>query len=185
MNEKEYSEKTQVGKGFHVRTILNFQADDRVKMIYERYRSGRTIIMDDLEYLLWKNPEAFEKLAKSMLRPKSHKGFDFSAIEAGNTSYINDGVDTNAQEGQFIDYSCASMEGLPVETEINISNIIASVRATIENMSTKELNEISRNVYEPLELLKRIAVLKELDDSPMDEKVIYTYKLKKEIDISI
>jgi hypothetical protein len=77
------------------------------------------------------------------------------------------------------------MEGLPVETVVNIPDILASVRAIIGNMSTKELNEISRNVYEPLELLKRIAVLKELDDSPTDGKVIYTYKPEKEIDISV
>jgi hypothetical protein len=140
--------------------------------------------MDDLEYLLWKNPEAFEKIARSILRPKNKDGFDFSSIEVGNTNYINNGMDATLQEGQFVDYT-SSMEGLPVETVVNIPDILASVRAIIGNMSTKELNEISRNVYEPLELLKRIAVLKELDDSPTDGKVIYTYKPEKEIDISV
>lgn len=184
MNERETSEKQRSDRASHINEKLNFHTDERVKMIYERYHSGRTIIMDDLQYLLWKNPEAFEKIARSILRPKSKNGFDFSSIEVGNTSYINDGVNTNTQEGQFIDYT-SSMEGLPVETVVNVPDIIASVRAIIENMSTQELNEISRNVYEPLELLKRIAVLKELDDSPMDGKVIYTYKPEKEIDISV
>lgn len=183
MNDREKNEKTNIRKNPNIRELLSVETDERVKMIYERYHAGKTIIMDDLKYLLMKNPEAFEKLARSIIQVKKGKEFSFEDIDFGNSTYEKKSIDSTKDEGDYINFT--DNEGIPTETIVNISNIMASVKSIIENMSEKELKEISKNVYEPLELIKRIAVLKELEDKSSDEKVMYTYDNEKDFDISV
>lgn len=178
MSAKE--EKPHIERKSHIRENITYESDERVKMIYERYHTGRAIIMDDLEYLLLKNPEAFEKIARSILRPKSEKGFNFGSIDIGNSTYVKKSVESETEQQNIIDYT--SSEGMPSETVVNVSDIMTSLKSIIEHMSEKELQDISQNIYDPLELIKRIAVLNDI--SP-DEKVLYTYAKDKDFDISV
>lgn len=183
MSDREKNVNIHIEKNPHIHEKLIFETDERVKMIYERYRTGRTIIMDDLKYMLLKNPEAFEKITRSIIQSKSGKEFSFESINIGNNAYEKKNIDSTNEDGNSINFT--SSEGTPVETVVNVSDIMTSVRSIIENMSEKELMEISKNVYDPLELIKRIAVLKELEDTPLDKKDIYTYAQEKEFDISV
>jgi len=167
----------------HIHENLNLESDERVRMIYERFHTGRTLIMDDLKYLLMKNPEAFEKLAKSLVRPKSKEGFDFTSIEVENKDYAGKNADGTVPEGSCIDYTVH--EEVPVEAPVDINALMASVKSVIENMSDEELKNMSRNVYDPLELLKRIAVLRQLEEKPLEEKMMNNYLTDKDFDVSI
>ncbi len=183
MSDREKNEKMNLSKNPYIREILNVESDAKVKMIYERYRTGKTIIMDDLKYLLMKNPEAFEKIAKHIAQSNSGREFNFGSIEFDTRPNSPKREDDTVVEGNYINF--IPSEETQGETIVNISNIMASVKSVIENMSAEELKEISRNVYEPLELIKRIAVLKELEDKSTDEKAMYTYDNEKDFDISV
>jgi hypothetical protein len=175
MNGKEKYSKLQES--------LNSYTDDRIKMIYERFHNGRTLIMDDLKYLLEKNPEAFEKLVGSIIRSKGNEDYSLSAIPTGNTEYVKENSNAFVQEGTFVDY--ASSQEDSSRNSANITEIMASVRSVLESMSDVELRDISRNVYEPLELLKSIALLKQLEDTPIEDRVMNQYVAEKDFDISI
>ncbi|MFA9376083.1 MAG: hypothetical protein ACERKZ_04940 [Lachnotalea sp.] len=183
MNDRDKNNVKHMEQISNIHETNHIESDAREKMIYERYHSGKTIIMDDLKYILLKNPEAFEKLAKSIAFSNSGKNFSFKPNILGDRTSTNKSLDSIEEDVRKRDYP--EGEIISINPNTNITDIMTSVRSILENMSEKELKDISKNIYEPLELLKRIAVLKDLEDVPADKKVQYTYAQNNEIDISM
>jgi hypothetical protein len=182
MHARKENEKSHK-RNPYIRENPNFQSDERVNIIYERYHAGKTIIMDDLKYLLLKNPEAFEKIVRSIIRPKSEKGFNFGSIGIEKGTYMKKSENTEKIQQNYIDYTSGG--STQIETIANISDIMSTVKSIFDNMSKKELLDISQNIYDSQELMKRISVLNDWNDILPYEKVMNTYVQDKEFDISV
>ena len=180
MSAREKSEKTQMVRNPNIFEQINHQSDKRVKMIYDRYRTGKSIIMDDLKYLWLKDPEGCEKIARSIVEgqtvkePENKPNYLIS-IENGKKIVEN----TNDQQ-DYMDYK-SGLE-TPIDTLKNVLDTITKVKLMIDNMSEKERMDILRNLNETPELQILTNKMKYWDDAFSDKMLIYTYDVEKEFD---
>ena len=76
MNKKGHSNQLQNIINRNVYGRINPQSDKRINMIYDRYQSGKSIIIDDLRYLWLKDPKGFEQLTRNIVEGNKSKGFE-------------------------------------------------------------------------------------------------------------
>lgn len=177
MSIRGKSEKTQIEIKPHVYEQINPQLN-RVKAIYDRYHTGKSIIMDDLQYLWSKDPEGCVKLARSIIDSKIDKGLE---IESGNMiSYVDSIKYTESTDEQVNCIDHKTSIDTPMDTLKNVHEIMASVKLMVEKMSENELLDMLKNLNEELELKKLNNNMKYWDDTFVDKMVMYTYDVEKE-----
>lgn len=172
MSIRDNNEKTQMEMNPRIYGQINHMQDNKVKMIYHRYRMGKTIIMDDLKYLCLRDPEGCDKLAKNIIEP--------------NTDIVLK-VNTMNKEKDSTELSNSLAYKSDVVTSIdtlkNIPEIMTSVKSMIEKMNEKEREDISKNLYDILELKKLTKKMKYWDDTFLNKMGIYSNDGKNEYDI--
>jgi hypothetical protein len=171
MSIREKNEEIQVIMNPYLYEQMNSQEDLRVKMIFDRYRSGRSIILDDLQYLWLKDPEGCKKLARNII--ESRTGSESKTVSSNiNIDYINQNSENSTDQPDYMNYS--SGLDTPTDTSDNIPGIMTSVKSIIEKMSKREQMDILKNLNGDLEL-KRLNNMKFWEDSFVDKMVMYTY----------
>ena len=183
MSIREKSEKTQINIKPHSYEQKNPQPDIRVKIIYERYRTGRTIILDDLRYLWLEDPEGCEKLARSIIEPKTDKGLETEPNIMVSIEYVKESSESTNEQLNHIDY--VSSSDIPVDTLKNAQEIMNSIKLMMEKMSESELKDMLDNLNETLELKKLNNKMEYWDDVFAHKILTYSINLKKEIDILV
>lgn len=182
MNNREYSDKIQMEMNPNHYDHINYNPDNRVKMIYNRYRMGKTIIMDDLKYLWSKDPEGCDKLAKSIVESNTVKVLEVTTNNSINNEDGNMSTD-NTKEEQSNYIEDRTDTGTLLQTVKFMPEIIGSVKLMIEKMSENERKDISKNLYDWIELKKLTHKMKYWDDTFLDKMTMYTYDGKNDYDI--
>ncbi|MDF2543925.1 MAG: hypothetical protein K0S47_3643 [Herbinix sp.] len=179
MSTREKSEINQFTKKINDQT--NNQTDKRVKMIYDRYHSGKSIIMDDLQYLWMKDPEGCKKLAKSIVESKVDQVRETESNTLMNGVYVEKSIETGNEKRNYIEYHTTF--DTPADSLDNIAENITSVKLMLENMSESELLEMMNHLNEAVELKKLTNKMKYWDDNFTDKMIQYTYEDMKEFNI--
>ena len=148
--------------------------DRKASMIYERYRTGKTIILDDLRYLLWKDPEGCVKLMKSIVETKVGTVPEGDVPDATNTESLDMNAPNPPIQKSYTDRSKELSEVL--ET-------MQSLRKLLNRMNEKEQLDMLENLNEETELKRFSKNMKYWEDTFTDNIVRYTYEEQKEFDI--
>lgn len=181
MNTRERSENTQVQTKPGSYEKINPNLDRRVQMIYERYRTGKAIIMDDLRYLWSKDPESCDKLAKSIINAKTSKGLEIKSDQIISIGYADKYTKSTNEQQKHIDY--ISSADTPIESFNNVQETMKSVKLIIERMNESERIDMLKNLNESLALTNLANNMKYWDDTFTDKMVKYTYEEEKEFNI--
>ena len=181
MSIKGKSEITHIKIDPQIYLQINPQVDKRVQMIYDRYRTGKSIILDDLRYLFLRDPEGCKKLAKSIIEAKNGKEQE---SEPGNVVSIGYKKINSEKANEQRNY----IENISINSDTSndsIHNVLitmSSVKSLIENMSENELMDMMNNLNEAIELKKLASQMKYWEDEFIDKMVAYTYEEEKEFD---
>lgn len=152
--------------------------DKRVKMIYDRYRTGRSITLNDLQYLWLKDPESCSKLVSSIAEPKSVKGIRLKLNHKASNGYVEKNKESKENQKNYIEYISSS--DTPMVSLTDIRETMFSVKSMIENMSESERMELLNNVNDE-SVLKRVTnKMKYWDDAFIFKMVSYSYVDEKE-----
>lgn len=181
MNTRVKNEKTQVQMKSGSDERINPNLDRRVQMIYDRYRTGKAIIIDDLKYLWSKDPEGCEKLARSIINAKTGKSPEPQPNAIVSYSKGNSFIENTKEQQNYIDYR--SSADTPVESFHNVQETMKSVKLIIERMNENERMDMLKNLNESLTLSNLANNMKYWDDSFTDKMVMYTYEEEKEFNI--
>lgn len=181
MNTYIMNEKTQVHTDPRSSERINPNLDRRVQMIYERYSTGKTIIMDDLYYLWSKDPEGCDKLARSIVDTKIDKHMEGKPNNLVNVAYVDRSIKSTKEQENHIDY--VSSPDAPVDNFKQIQDTMKSVKLIIERMNESERMDMLKNLNESFPLTELANNMKYWDDSYTDKMVMYTYKEEKEFSI--
>ena len=175
MSAKGINDKTRDSKY----TIIDFKGnpltDHRAKMIYQRYRTGKSIILEDLTYLLRHDIEGYHELAKYIItqvigkevKSESYDHYEIMIRKADNS---------NNQSKNLV-YS--SLSDVPVNSNQDISGIMASAKSKIEALSDQELSALLHSLNDETKLKCSIKRMKYWDDEVVDKMVVYTYEEEK------
>ncbi len=154
--------------------------DKRVKMIYDRYRTGRLITLNDLQYLWLKDPESCNKLAKSIAESKSVKGIRLKLKNKVTSGYVEKSKESIEEQKNSIDY--ISSPEAPMVSLNDIRKTMFSVKSMLENMSESERKDLLNNFNDELELKKVTNKMKYWDDAFVFKMVSYSYDDETEFD---
>lgn len=153
--------------------------DRRAKMIYERYQSGRPIIMDDLKYLYKKDPEGCDTLVKHIIDPMHQKDQDLIASDKELSLYQSSSLSITNQQTE-IEY-----KGITVKPNRNIDNIMEAlylVKMMLKQGDNDQLELL--NIHnESTKLATLIQKMNHWDDMFSEQLVRYTYEAEKEFNI--
>lgn len=167
------SGKKQMVTNLHNDEPIKIQPDQKVKMIYERFHNGKSLIMDDLKYLLKKDPEGFERLTESILKPfigfekETNIEITIQSLLKNQQNRINDSIDFHE----------------PAASSNNIQQAINIMKTIIKKMSEPERMELISNLNEASELMKISDKINLFDDMVEEKLAKYTYYLEEDFNM--
>jgi hypothetical protein len=176
--------------------LINYElisADMRIKMIYNRFRNGKSITLDDIKYLWLKDLEGFEKLGRNILEIKIEKEReneldnkqdfeqDMKLISMDSAGYEKINIENTEEYEDNLD----SLEDsdISIFSVKNVIEAITSLKSLIGKMSENELLDMLKNLNEAQEMKKLAREMKLWDDRLVEKMVIYTYEQEKEFDM--
>ena len=159
--------------------------DERVSKIYERYHTGKTIILDDLRYLWLKDPEGCKKITRSIIEAKSEQG---EVKESDRKQAVNNDEDIIAFSKKTKDKFAQEDYGEELSrsdslekshlSQVNMNDIIGLMKLELEHMSHNDLIEMWKHINEAL-MLKNIGDKMKYWNDTFDQKImVYTYEDK-------
>lgn len=180
MSIRENSEKIQIKMKPHFYKQINHQMDKKIQMIYDRYRTGKSITIDDLQYLWLKDPEGCEKLARSIVESKIGKELEIEPNNMVSNVNMKKNKESTNEHQNYIDY--ISSPDTPLDALKSVRETMISVKLTIEKMSERERMDMLNDFYDALELKKVTDIMKYWNDAFIDKIVTYSYDVEKEFD---
>ena len=161
---------------------FNDYPNKKVKIIYDRYRKGKSITIDDLKYLWLNDFEGCNKLVKNFIELKKSGALTMESNDINSSIAMNKEEDTKEQQNSIdvisdIDHT--------IDTLKNITEIMESIKSMRENMSESEQRDISMNLFETLELEKLVKKMKDWDDTIIEKMMMYTYEDEKEFNVVV
>jgi hypothetical protein len=190
MNTRENAEKAYMEANSHIYEPIEEHQDEKVRMIYERYHEGKTIILDDLRYLWLKDPEGCKKLTKSIIEAKSKQS---KAEEPEKEQELNNLIDIGTfskkteeiiEQHNYIDviagYDVSPNSQLP---QVNIQDILSSMKLVLETMSESDLMEMWNHINEALVLEKIGDKMKHWNEAVESKIMMYSYEVEKKFNM--
>lgn len=206
-NEINHNEIDQSGFKLYHGEKTDIQQDWKTKMIYDRFRAGRTIIMDDLRYLSMRDPEGCKKLTESIIKTFNNEtepelqetamdNQQFASIDQNgqDTAVENDGsMNFTAIDNSSLDEIQYTNESLmdadqKADSEIttgihgDILDSLVTAKEMLVKMDEKELSDLLDNLNEVMELKKLNDKIRFWDDAFSDKMIMYTYEASKEFE---
>ena len=154
--------------------------DKRVKMIYDRYRLGRSITINDLQYLWLQDSESSGKLARSIAESRSVKGIRLNRNNKFTSGSVEKDKEIIEKQTNSVDY--ISSPDTPMISLTDIRKIMYSAKSMIENMSESERMELLNDFNDHVELKKVTNKMKYWDDAFVLKMAHYPYDDEKEFD---
>jgi hypothetical protein len=181
MNTRENGEKDYIEIKSPSNGQIEAHPDEKVRLIYERYHAGKTIILDDLKYLWLKDPEGCKRLTKSIIEAKSKQSQETEIKDEGrkleSTSLTIKKPD--AMDDQINSFDIKSSEETLLSTFVNIQDMMSSMKLMLDQMSTNELMEMWNHINEALILEKIGDKMKCWDDVYEDKIMMNSYEVEK------
>jgi len=181
MSIRKENEKNQTEIEPHIAEQIDPLSDKRVKIIYERYKTGKSIIMDDLKYLCLKDPEGCKNLVRSIVESKTVKELEIEPDHIISIGSEKKDTENAAEQQSCIEDQSASE--IQMDTLAHVIETMISVKSEIKKMSEWELLDMIKNLNEALELKKMSNTMKYWDDTFTDKMVMYTYSEEKEFNM--
>lgn len=183
MNINDNAKKTNNEIKLNAYEQINPQLDKRVQMIYERYHAGKSIIMDDLQYLWKKDPEGCERLLRSIVEPKADKKIENELDQMGNIKLAEKEAESTSEQSNHLDDG--SDTNLPIDKLKKVIESMNSIKLVIEKMSDSERMDLMKGFNEALELKKLPNKMKYWDDTFLDKMTMYTFEEEKEFNLLV
>lgn len=179
MSIQEKNNKTQIDMNPYKQ--MNSQTENKVKMIYERYRTGKSIIMDDLRYLWLKDPEGCEKIARSIVESKTGKESEAQHNNIETIGYAMSQKENIKDQQYGIEYKSPSdIQNVSVNS---VMDTMFTVKSMMEKMNESDLVDMLKNLNKEYELKKHIKNMNDWDDMYLDKLVMYSYDAVKKFNI--
>lgn len=148
--------------------------DKRVRMIFDRYYKGRSLTLNDLQYLWLKEPESCIKLARNITEGKSFKGIRLKRKHKVNYGYVEKSKENLDEQKHTIDY-ISNPNSLDI-SENDIQETMFSVKLMLENMSENERMDLLNDFNDVFELRQISSQMKYWDDAFAFKMVSYSYE---------
>ena len=173
--DKDREELTLKSRFEEVRRAI---PDRRVKLIYERYLSGRAITMDDLKYLGKKDPEGLDYLVHKII------GFQASTknIENINSDKCLDTGGTSDFSDKNVIVTSQEYVGLTKDQCSNRMNTTSMLKYWLQE-SENNLTGLLNIHSEVNKLTLLIQTMNYWEDSFSEQFVKYTYEPEKEFNV--
>jgi hypothetical protein len=187
------SEKNQMNLNSQIYEQRNRKTDRRLTMIYDRYHTGKSIIIDDLKYVCLKDPDGCNHIVKNIVESDSeNKQVIESNLEnkqvkePKKVEKLEYAVNKNESSIKLLDYPDRENSIDTQITELKKGlEIMSSLKSVIDKMDDSEKIDMLANLYEALELKKLNQEIKFWNDTIADRISMYTYSEEKEFDVLV
>ena len=159
---------------------INPLPDQRLTMIYERYHTGKSIILDDLRYLWRKDPEGCSKLTRSILGVMKDKKQEAELTTKVSTRF--DDMIVSANEQPKLIGTTTSSENL-FHMFDNVQDFLETIKLKLEQMSEQERMDLMNHFNTILEKQK-VAAKMRYWEAELEEKInYYSIETEKKFDM--
>lgn len=177
------SEKNKINLNSHIYEQRNRKTDKRLTMIYDRYHTGKSIIIDDLKYVCLKDPDGCNHIVKNIVEsnPENNQVIEPKKVE--NTEYSVNSKDSSKKHEDYPD--CLINIDTQIEELKKGLEIMSSLKSVIDKMDDSEKIDMLANLYEALELKKLNHEIKYWNDTFAHRIANYSYSEEKEFDVIV
>lgn len=149
--------------------------DDRMKMIYQYYHVGKSLTLEDLQYLYQKDPEGCKKLIQRILH-----------IETTNELEQKEQVEQSIVKREFVHKNTSEREYKIEDDRIDKKDLLQTlelVKEKLEKMSDRELHDMSKNLNDRAALKDQVFRMKGLDEKDAEQLVKFAYEMEEKLDL--